>query len=165
MFNVLTSHSNFSLEWKNGQVYVDGMPHQIEFKKIHEGEFEINWNGSSFEADLLEVNPEEKIYIFRISNQKVKIKLREPLDDLLDKMGMNQGLQHTHNIIKAPMPGMVLHVLAKVGSTIQKGDPLVILEAMKMENILKSPSNGIVEEILVSEKDKVEKNTILIKLS
>ena len=62
-----------------------------------------------------------------------------------------------------PMPGMVLNVLVKEGDAVKKGDELLVLEAMKMENNIKAPGDGIVSEISVKSGDKVEKNQILIR--
>ena len=50
------------------------------------------------------------------------------------------------------------------GQKIKKGDAIVVLEAMKMENILKSPTDGIVKKIHVSMGDKVEKNQVMVNL-
>ena len=61
------------------------------------------------------------------------------------------------------MPGLILELLVQKGDIIQKGDPLVILEAMKMENILYSPADGIINDITVKPQQTVEKNNILIK--
>lgn len=65
--------------------------------------------------------------------------------------------------LKAPMPGLVLKVLIEPGKEVVKGDNLLVLEAMKMENMIKSPTDGIVQKILVSTGDKIEKNAILIQ--
>ena len=69
------------------------------------------------------------------------------------------------NDLKAPMPGLVLDILVSEGQTIQKGDNLLVLEAMKMENNLKATNDAVVKKIKVSKGDKVEKNTVLIELS
>ncbi len=69
------------------------------------------------------------------------------------------------NDLKAPMPGLVLDILVSEGQTIQKGDSLLVLEAMKMENNLKAINDAVVKKINVSKGDKVEKNTVLIELS
>ncbi|MCL4145650.1 UNVERIFIED_CONTAM: hypothetical protein GTU68_019273 [Idotea baltica] len=61
------------------------------------------------------------------------------------------------------MPGLILDILVEVGQTIQKGDQLMILEAMKMENVLKAPGEGSISSIEVSQGDSVEKNQVLIK--
>jgi len=63
------------------------------------------------------------------------------------------------------MPGLVLDILVSEGQTIQKGDSLLVLEAMKMENNLKAINDAVVKKINVSKGDKVEKNTVLIELS
>jgi biotin carboxyl carrier protein len=77
-------------------------------------------------------------------------------------MGIDQNSTGKINDIKAPMPGMVLQVMVENGQAIKKGDAIVVLEAMKMENILKSPSDGTIKNILVVKGDKVEKNQVLI---
>jgi len=60
------------------------------------------------------------------------------------------------------MPGLVRQVYVKEGDLITKGDSLIILEAMKMENVLKSPLDGIVSELFVKPGESVEKNQILL---
>jgi biotin carboxyl carrier protein len=63
------------------------------------------------------------------------------------------------------MPGLVLEVRVKVGDTVKKGDPLLVLEAMKMENILKSPADGIIQKVHVQKSAAVEKNQTLINFA
>lgn len=65
--------------------------------------------------------------------------------------------------LKAPMPGLVLNVLVQVGQSIQKDSPLLVLEAMKMENVIKSPIDGIISSISIINGDKVDKNQVLIQ--
>ena len=60
------------------------------------------------------------------------------------------------------MPGLVRNVNINVGDLIKKGDSLIILEAMKMENVLKSPIDGIISELGVKPGESVEKNQILL---
>jgi biotin carboxyl carrier protein len=62
----------------------------------------------------------------------------------------------------APMPGMILKVFVKNKMEIKKGDPLVILKAMKMENIIRSPVKAVIHKVLVEEGLAVEKNQDLI---
>ncbi|HEY9195548.1 MAG TPA: acetyl-CoA carboxylase biotin carboxyl carrier protein subunit, partial [Mucilaginibacter sp.] len=65
--------------------------------------------------------------------------------------------------IKAPMPGLVLRIFVAEGDTVQKGDNLFVLEAMKMENIIKAPADVTVRKIKCKAGDKVEKGQILIE--
>jgi len=67
------------------------------------------------------------------------------------------------NLLKAPMPGLVLKVLVTEGQVVKKGDGLLILEAMKMENIIKASSDGIVKKIHIEEKNIVDKNQKMIE--
>ena len=61
------------------------------------------------------------------------------------------------------MPGLILKIMAEPGQSIKKGEPILILEAMKMENVIKSPVDGVIKKVLVKEKDSVPKNQVLIE--
>jgi biotin carboxyl carrier protein len=63
------------------------------------------------------------------------------------------------------MPGLVLSILVKEGDEVKKGDNLLVLEAMKMENIIKSPADVTIKFIKIKPSDKVEKNQVLIQFS
>jgi glutaconyl-CoA/methylmalonyl-CoA decarboxylase subunit gamma len=67
-------------------------------------------------------------------------------------------------IIKAPMPGKIIDVLVREGATVVKGEPLVILEAMKMQNELISPVNGVVERVHAKANTNVMKDDMLIEI-
>ncbi len=64
--------------------------------------------------------------------------------------------------LKAPMPGLVLKIEVETGQHVKKGDGLLIVEAMKMENELKAHSSGTIKEIKVKSGEPVEKNQVLI---
>jgi biotin carboxyl carrier protein len=64
---------------------------------------------------------------------------------------------------KAPMPGLILDLKVAPGDVVKKGDVVLILEAMKMENSIKSPGDGVVKEVKVSLKQSVEINQVLIQ--
>jgi biotin carboxyl carrier protein len=61
------------------------------------------------------------------------------------------------------MPGLILDLKVAPGDVVKKGDVVLILEAMKMENSIKSPGDGVVKEVKVSLKQSVEKNQVLIQ--
>jgi biotin carboxyl carrier protein len=92
------------------------------------------------------------------------ITLKEPIDQLLSQMGLDMKAMHKAESVKAPMPGLVLKVLVEAGQQIQKGDGLLVLEAMKMENIIKATGSATVKVIKVTERTAVEKGTVLIEL-
>ena len=65
----------------------------------------------------------------------------------------------------APMPGLVVRVLAGEGAEVRSGQPLVVMEAMKMENELRAPSDGTVRAVRVKPGDAVEKGAVLVELA
>jgi biotin carboxyl carrier protein len=62
------------------------------------------------------------------------------------------------------MPGLVLNILVSPGQAVQKGDPLIILEAMKMENVIKAAGEGHIKAINVLKGAAVEKGQLLLEL-
>jgi biotin carboxyl carrier protein len=76
---------------------------------------------------------------------------------------MNNLQNNSAKEIKAPMPGLIFDIKVKEGDEVKKGDPVLILEAMKMENILKSPGDGTVKKIKIKKGESVEKNQVLIQ--
>jgi biotin carboxyl carrier protein len=66
------------------------------------------------------------------------------------------------NTVKAPMPGLIIDLRVKAGDTVKEGDPLLVLEAMKMENIIKAHGDGTVKQVKIKKGDSVEKNQVLI---
>jgi len=66
--------------------------------------------------------------------------------------------------LKAPMPGKIIDVLVREGSNVLRGEPLVILEAMKMQNEIQSPVNGLVLKVLAKPDTNVMKDDILVEI-
>ena len=102
------------------------------------------------------------MFVIKVNNSVYSLSVRDKYDDLLKEMGIDLSAGPKLNDMKAPMPGLVLNVLVESGQTIKKGDAIVVLEAMKMENILKSPADGIVKKVHVTKGDKVEKNQVMV---
>ena len=67
--------------------------------------------------------------------------------------------------VKAPMPGNIMKVNVKAGASVKKGDVLVVLEAMKMENDVCAPQDGVVASVEVSQGATVETDAILVTLN
>ncbi len=95
----------------------------------------------------------------------VDLQIKDRFDLLLDKLGMSNTTASKVNELKAPMPGLIVDIRVEPGHLVQKGDPLLVLEAMKMENILKAPGNGVVGAIKVGLRDNVTKGQVLIQFS
>ena len=131
----------------------------VEVKK---GRFHIVYNNKSFVADILTHDRKNKSFEIIINNNTYSVQLKDRFDELLHDLGMDDGNSNKDNDVKAPMPGRVLEILVKEGDAVAEGDGLIILEAMKMENIIKSTKEGVLKHIQAAEGDSVEKNAVLL---
>ncbi len=118
----------------------------------------------AFHADVLEKDPVARTYTIRINGTAYEIKILDDHDLLVKRLGLAAVGAQKITDVKAPMPGLVLSIDAKAGQEVQKGDPLLILEAMKMENVIKAPGDGIIKSIEVEKGQPVEKGQLLIEM-
>jgi biotin carboxyl carrier protein len=123
----------------------------------------VLYNHKSYMVELVDLNEEEGTQSIKVNGNLYTVSIKDEFDLLLKRLGLDKGLSNTIRDVKAPMPGLVLKMLVEEGSTVSKGDNLLVLEAMKMENIIKSPTAGQIKKILVHQGDKIEKNTVLVQ--
>ncbi|MFQ5711909.1 MAG: biotin/lipoyl-containing protein [Candidatus Geothermarchaeales archaeon] len=132
---------------KKFRVIVDGKPHEVEIEEGGLGEpLSVTVDGESYrvEVEEAEVGPT------RVEEAVVKPLTRpapavEPALEKPPEMTVEEG------VVRAPIPGKILSVKVEVGGSVEVGDVLLVLEAMKMENEIKAPKAGVVREIAVSE--------------
>ncbi|MCY7408989.1 MAG: acetyl-CoA carboxylase biotin carboxyl carrier protein subunit [Chitinophagales bacterium] len=138
----------------------------IDWNQIEIGKnrFHVLMNNQSFVCEVLSANTQKKSFEIKVNGQVSSVELKDKFDELLHTLGMDKLGSHKVNVIKAPMPGLVLKLLVKAEQELKEGDAVLILEAMKMENVIKSPGNGKVKAIKIKERDTVEKNQVLIEL-
>ncbi len=133
--------------------------------KIKEGSFHVIKDNRSYTAELIKADYSEKTFTISINGTKYTVSLKDKFDELLKKLGMDNLYSNKVNEVKAPMPGLVIEIGVQEGQAVKKGDALIVLEAMKMENILKSPADAIVKKINVKKGTAVEKNQVLLHFS
>jgi biotin carboxyl carrier protein len=131
--------------------------------KISPYQFHIIHNSASYNVDIIKMNAEEKTMVIKVNSVKFNLQLKDKYDELLHTLGLDNLASKKVSDIKAPMPGMVLNVLVSEGTEVKKGDALIVLEAMKMENILKSPTDGVIKKVSAVKGNAVEKNQVLIQ--
>jgi biotin carboxyl carrier protein len=137
---------------------------EFDLDQVEEGRhLHLLSNGQSFTAELLELDRESKKATIKINGNPYEISLKDKFDDLLEELGMDHMTDAQTEDLKAPMPGLVISIAVEAGSVIKEGDALLVLEAMKMENVLKSHFDGTVKEVCVAPGTAVEKNELLIK--
>ncbi|GAB2536784.1 biotin/lipoyl-containing protein [Spirosoma aerophilum] len=133
--------------------------------KLSDRSFHILHQDRSYTAELLEVNVADKLVTLKINGHIHQVSVKDRFDLLLEKMGMSNVAGTKLNELKAPMPGLIVGISVQPGDVVSKGDSLLILEAMKMENNLKAPGEGTVKAIRVGKGDRVEKGQVLVEFA
>ncbi|MBN1633694.1 MAG: acetyl-CoA carboxylase biotin carboxyl carrier protein subunit [Ignavibacteria bacterium] len=103
-------------------------------------------------------------FIAELNGNTYKIICKSELDLLLEKFSKTKTDKGFKKDVVSPMPGSIVKVNVKEGDRIKKGQVLLVLEAMKMENELKATKDCIVTKVLAEEKKPVDKGQILLKL-
>jgi biotin carboxyl carrier protein len=120
---------------------VDGRSHGVAARRVGKERWDVHLGGRRLQADVVD----ERTRVIR-------------------EMTGSGGASLGPRPVVAPMPGMVVRIEVAEGDTVQAGQGVVIVEAMKMENELKVESDGVVARVHVSEGQTVEKDQLLIDL-
>ncbi len=124
--------------------------------------FHVIRDNKSYELEILDADLDAKTMLVKVNGRDYEVALSDRYDALLKSLGMDKALGSKVNEMKAPMPGLVLDIRVKEGQAISKGEAIIVLEAMKMENILKSPADVVVKKIVAIKGSAVEKNQVLV---
>jgi biotin carboxyl carrier protein len=161
-FHAELGDENHEVEIKreDGKVFarIDDRDYELEVSEPEPGVYLFKHDGKIVEAS---VSPERagNLTQVRIGRTELEVKLIDP------KRLRGSGSDHEHGDglaeIKTAMPGKVVSILLTVGSTVEKGDGVLVVEAMKMQNELKSPKAGVIKEIRVTEGAAVSAGDIL----
>jgi len=153
----------FNIEERNAKTFVNDQEIELDFSKISSSLTHILHQYKSYNVEVIEINHQDKTCKVKINGRVYETKVENQFDQLLKQMGLDSLVSNKVAEIKAPMPGLVLKVLVEEHAEVKKGDNLLVLEAMKMENILKSTTDGTISKVAVKQGDKVEKNQILLQ--
>ena len=124
--------------------------------------FTMTYKGKSFHGEIMEDNLENRMLKVKINHSEFMISKKGPLDELIAQLGLDKVKVRKLSQLKSPMPGRIVAISISVGDEIEVGDSLLTLEAMKMENVLKSEGVGIVKSIEVKTDQVVDKGAVLV---
>jgi pyruvate carboxylase subunit B len=142
-------------------ITIDDEPAEVSFHPVSESSYVLILNGRSHEVFIEESDPGHLIVTGDGSSHRIQVK--DERDLLLDRFGLADAAQHVQKEIRAPMPGLVLDVLVVEGRQVEAGEGLLVLEAMKMVNVIRAAAGGTVARIHVKAGDAVGKNDILVE--
>jgi biotin carboxyl carrier protein len=156
-------------------VRIEGKSHQVEAERRGDG-WEFRIDGKLVDADVVEIFP--GLYSILLDGKSLVVRI-EPREDRLEievgtrriaaevtdprrlRRGRGQLDLEGHQRILAPMPGKVVRVLAGQGEPVEADQAILVLEAMKMQNEVRSPKSGRIERLLVSEAQTVNAGDLL----
>lgn len=156
-------NDKFSVELvRSDLIKLNGKEHTVDISKLSEYTYQVQLDNKLFHITVNKLNNSK--YSFLIDGHYfesiVRTKLEERASEILKQSEKSDG----ELVISSPMPGLILRLDKNLGDHVKKGESLILLEAMKMENELRAPKEGIISEIFVKEGSSVEKNQRLIHL-
>ena len=166
MYQVSINKNNYDVVPENGEHQngtINGSDYSMDMSQKDAHNWIVTKDGVDYRVEVSSLDTDHKTAVLRINGRKYAIKLKDQFDQLLKDLGLENMAVKKVSEIKSPMPGLVLDILVKPGDIIKKGDQVLILEAMKMENIIKSQTDAIVKSVDIETGVAVEKGQILIK--
>ena len=147
---------------REGEVVRDGVPHRLDFKSIdQEGLYSLLVDNKSYEALVEEVEGQLQVvidgalYTVSVIDERAR-RLAEAAGGFAPPSG-EQG-------VRSPMPGLVVAIPVKEKDAVKKGQVVLVLESMKMENELKAPRDGTITSVKVTPRQPVEQGQVLLTI-
>ncbi len=165
MYTAQVENFTFEIAAADEGFLVDGKPVACDITTIKDGYFHVLMGTRGFRAEIVEVDSQGKQLIVKVNGRTYPVILKDRFDAVLEKMGMTANSGARVNLVRAPMPGLIIALKVCDGDAVKAGDTLLILEAMKMENVIKAPGDAVVKSVKIAMGDGVEKNQVLIEFS
>jgi len=160
----INDSSTFLVDAEKQPVFLDGHPVDWSSEQTDPGRYSILFGHRSFIALVTGQDAQSGTLTIWINGRDYTIRITDPREQILDTLAVRGPRVPLTKQVLAPMPGLVQKLMIIPGQAIRKGDPVLILEAMKMENQFNSPQDGTVKEIRVKKGEPVEKGGILFIL-
>ncbi|MBZ0136480.1 MAG: hypothetical protein K8I27_08925 [Planctomycetes bacterium] len=164
------------------EVEVDGQKHAVRFFE-RDGKLHVHHAGGTFPVNI-DTPLRSKVQVAQLNGDAQRFgyhRGKDGTDIILDGVVYAANVRELEHVrlaavarrkgsgggvdVKAPMPGMVVAVHVEIGQQVKKNESLLSLHAMKLENDIRAPKEGIVKEIAVKPNDVLEKGTLMIKLA
>ncbi len=146
----------------NSHILIDDQKIEYELILLNSHTYLLKINDRFFEISVDKTGNGK--YSLLIDGHKYETIIRSALQEKVSQLLQQKDPIHMKTEVKAPMPGMVLKIKKNISDKVAQGETILILEAMKMENDLRSPRSGILSEIMAKEGSAVEKGTVLFTI-
>ena len=159
----MNNNYKLSVNNSNSFEFTESDLEKLDAVRVEKSKFHVLNDSKPYQAEIISADFIAKKYTVKVNNNTYEVAISNPLDELIKSMGIERGKTKVVNAIKAPMPGLILEISVEVGQTVKENDPLLILEAMKMENSFLSPRDGVIKSISVVKGNAVDKGQLLIE--
>lgn len=154
---------SIQIETNGEKILLNGQEVSSDISQVSPELWHLLIQNKSYHVFIQKIDQEVRTVSLSVNGKKAEVKLVSRMEKLLKDLGMASQLTKKLEVLKAPMPGLIHKISVSAGDTVQKGEPLLILEAMKMENLIKSPGDGTIKEVVAAVGNSVEKNAVLIR--
>lgn len=158
--------NDHEVELTLGEAYVgfEGRKVPYSLTEISDGWYHLLLDRQSHSIHIPNTAQSSKESSTAINGKAARVQVWTDRDLLLEQVGIGGGDDTADRVVRAPMPGLVLETLVQAGDSVSKGDGMLVLEAMKMENEIRASTNGVVKVVHVAAGDAVTKNDVLVEL-
>lgn len=144
---------------KTVKITVDGKSYQVTIQELGDGNLEVEVDGDKHFVSVAEVSKAVTTGgLPPLSEALAQRKSAAPTSPTAKEPAVRQK-----GALTAPMPGDIVEVMVKAGDRVAVGDPLCVLEAMKMKNVLRSSQDGVVASVEVALGQSVEYGAVLVR--
>ena len=159
----MNNNYKLSVNNSNSFEFTESDLEKLDAVRVEKSKFHVLNDSKPYQVEIISTDFIAKKYTVKVNNNTYEVAISNPLDELIKSMGIERGKTKVVDAIKAPMPGLILEISVEVGQSVKENDPLLILEAMKMENSFLSPRDGIIKSIAVVKGNAVDKGQLLIE--
>ena len=154
----------WEVRWPDGQIeQVQGDESSSwDWKPIGEGVFDVRMGQRNLRVELVNGPDAQGNVLVRVNGVERQLQVLDRQKLLLDSLGMNSAESGVEMEVFAPMPGKVLSIEVSNNETVEEGQALLVLEAMKMENVIRAPRAGVIASVDASAGQAVEKGAALV---
>ena len=154
----------WEVRWPDGRVeqVAPGSEESWDWKQLAPGVFDVRMGNRNVRLERMDGPDAKGNVTIRVNGVVQALQVLGPQQLLLESMGMSANVETQEKHVESPMPGKILQVMVAPGTVVDEGDPLLVLEAMKMENVIRAPRCGVIAGVEAQVGEAVEKAAKLV---
>ena len=154
----------WEVRWPDGRVeqVAPGSEESWGWKQLAPGVFDVRMGNRNVRLERMDGPDAKGNVTIRVNGVVQALQVFGPQQLLLESMGMSANVETQEKHVESPMPGKILQVMVAPGTVVDEGDPLLVLEAMKMENVIRAPRSGVIAGVEAHVGEAVEKAAKLV---